>query len=173
MAQLYVPVTDSGSRSEYVNLQPWWRDPIVVAGIGELLAAPFLELSPTVVIGPPASGHLLGGLVAAFLGVGLAAVRKNPEPSVDSDPWLRATTPPDYQDRHLVLGLRRGILKTSDRVLAVDDIVDTGSQLLAIQRLVARAGASWLGASVALDLLDRNVVRRELGLKTIFHQRDL
>ena len=116
---------------------------------------------------------MLGALVAKFLDVGLAAVRKNPEPSIDSDPWLRATTPPDYQDRHLVLGLRRGILKPSDRVLAVDDIVDTGSQLLALRRLVAAAGASWVGASVALDLLDRNIVRRELDLRTPPKRLDL
>jgi adenine phosphoribosyltransferase len=173
MAALYVPVTDGGSRSAYVNLQPWWRDPMVLAGIGELLATPFLDRSPTVVIGPPSSGHLLGALTANFLGVGLAAVRKDPEPTVDSDPWILSTTPPDYQDRHLVLGLRRGILKPSDRVLAVDDIVDTGSQLLAIQRLVAEAGASWVGASVTLDLLDRNIVRRELGLRAILHNRDI
>ena len=173
MAELYVPVTDGGTRFEYVNLQPWWRDPVVMAGIGELLAAPFIDASPTVVIGPPASGHLLGGLVASFLGVGFAAVRKNPSSSVDSDPWLLATTPPDYQDRHLVLGLRRGILLPSDRVLAVDDIADTGSQLAALQRMVTEAGAYWVGASVALDLLDQNSVRRGLGVKTIFHNRDI
>ena len=173
MSELYVPVTDGGTRSEYVNLQPWWRDPLVMTGIGELLATPFLDAAPTVVIGPPASGHLLGGLVARFLGVGLAAVRKNPELVVDSDPWMLATTPPDYQDRHLVLGLRRGILLPSDRVLAVDDIADTGSQLLALQRIVSESGAHWVGSSVVLDLLDQNTVRRGLGLKTVFHNRDI
>jgi adenine phosphoribosyltransferase len=173
MSELYVPVTDGGTRSEYVNLQPWWRDPLVMAGIGELLATPFIDASPTVVIGPPARGHLLGGLVASYLGVGFAAVRKNPSPSVDSDPWLLATTPPDYQDRHLVLGLRRGILLPSDRVLAVDDVADTGGQLAALQRMVSEAGAYWVGASVALDLLDQNSVRRGLGVKTIFHNRDI
>jgi adenine phosphoribosyltransferase len=173
MAELYVPVTDGGSRSEYINLQPWWRDPIVTSGVGELLATPFIDASPTVVIGPPASGYLLGALVARFLNTGFAAVRKNPETTVDSDPWILATTPPDYQDRHLVLGLRRGILLPSDRVLAVDDIADTGSQLLALQRMVTEFGAHWVGASVALDLLDRNSVRRRLGLKTVFHNRDI
>jgi adenine phosphoribosyltransferase len=76
MIELYVPVTDGGTRSEYVNLQPWWRDSVVMAGIGELLATSFVDASPTVVIGPPSSGHLLGALVASFLNVGLAAVRR-------------------------------------------------------------------------------------------------
>jgi adenine phosphoribosyltransferase len=173
MAELYVPVTDRGTRSEYINLQPWWRDPLVVSGVGELLARPFVDHPPTVVIGPPASGHLLGALVAGFFGVGFAAVRKDPERAVDSDPWLISTTPPDYQDRHLEFGLRQGILRPSDRVLAVDDIVDTGSQLLAIRQLVQLSGSHWSGASVALDLLTDHRVRRDLALQSVFRERDL
>jgi adenine phosphoribosyltransferase len=173
MAELYVPVTDRGDRSEYVNLQPWWRDAIVVAGIGELLASSFTNPAPTVIIGPPASGHFLGGLVARYLGLGFAAVRKEPVVAVDSDPWIVVTTPPDYHDRHLELGLRRGSLLSTDRVLAVDDIVDTGSQLTALKQIVELADAQWLGASVAIDLLDRNTTRRELNVRTIFHNREL
>jgi adenine phosphoribosyltransferase len=173
MAELYLPVTDRGDTSEYANLQPWWRDMVVLAGIGELLAAPFIDTAPTVIVGPPASGHFLGGLVARFLGLGFAAVRKEPVAAVDSDPWIVVTTPPDYHDRHIQFGLRRGILLSSDRVLAVDDIIDTGSQLTAVKQLVELAGAQWLGASVAIDLLDRNTTRRELNVRTIFHSREL
>lgn len=173
MAELYVPVTDRGNPSEYVNLQPWWRDATVIGGIGQLLASPFTNPAPTVIIGPPASGHLLGGLVAAHLRVGFAAVSKRPVFAVDSDPWITVTTPPDYRDRHLVMGLRRGILQPSDRVLAVDDIVDTGSQLTALKQLVELAGAQWIGASVAIDLLDHNTTRRNLNLHAVFHSREL
>jgi adenine phosphoribosyltransferase len=173
MAELDVPVTDRSDRSEYANLQPWWNDATVLAGIGEMLAAPFTASEPTVIIGPPASGHFLGGLVANYLGLGFATVRKEPVAPIDSDPWIVVTTPPDYHDRHLKFGLRRGILSSADRVLAVDDIVDTGSQLAALKKIVDLAGAQWLGASVAIDLLDRNVTRRELNIRTVFHGRDL
>jgi adenine phosphoribosyltransferase len=173
MAELHVPVTDSGDRSEYLNLQPWWRDATVLAGIGRLMASPFTESAPTVIIGPPASGHFLGGLVANHLGLGVATVRKKPVAAVDSDPWILVTTPPDSHDRHLKLGLRRGILSPNDRVLAIDDVVDTGGQLTALKQSVELAGAQWLGASVAIDLLDRNATRRDLNVRTIFHNRDL
>jgi len=145
----------------------------VIAGIGQLLASSFTNPAPTVIIGPPTSGHFLGGLVAGYLGLGFAAIRKDPVVAVDSDPWIVVTTPPDYHDRHLELGLRRGILLSTDRVLAVDDIVDTGSQLTALKQIVELAGAQWLGASVAIDLLDRNATRRELNIRTIFHNREL
>lgn len=73
----------------------------------------------------------------------------------------------------MVFGVRNGVLLPSDRVLAVDDIVDTGSQLLALKRLVELAGASWLGASVVVDVLDQNTVRRDLNLRSIFNGREL
>lgn len=173
MLKLYVPVTDGSTRSTYLNLQPFWRDASILSGIGETLAAPFADSAPTIIIGSPSSGYLLGALVARHLGIGFAAVRKNPEPAVDSDQWVLATSPPDYQDRHLVLGIRKGTIQPSDRVLAVDDIVDTGGQLLALRRIVLESGATWIGASVVIDLLEQNSVRRDLRVETVLHQRDI
>ena len=173
MHSLYVPVTDGGTKSKYLNLHPWWRDPAVLAGVGELLAEPFVGAGVTLVVGPPSSGYLLGALVARHLGVGFGTIRKDPSPSVDSDAWLSATTPPDYRDRHLVMGARKGVIGSTDRVLAIDDIVDTGSQLKAIQKIVTVVGATWVGASVAIDLSSDSSVRRQLGLKAIFNGREL
>ncbi|MFF2053920.1 phosphoribosyltransferase family protein [Leifsonia sp. NPDC058194] len=173
MADLFEWVTDDGTRLSYVEFQRLWRDPEILSGIGPLLAAPFAEAAPTVVIGPPSSGHLLGPLVAAELGAGFGAVAKNPVRLIDSDNWITVTTPPDYRDRHLTMGLRRGVVTSADRVLAVDDVADTGSQLLALKRLVEHIGATWVGSSVVLDLLPLNTTRRELRLQSVFHSRDL
>jgi adenine phosphoribosyltransferase len=161
MHSLYVPLTDRGTSSSFVNLHAWWRDPEVLGGVGELLAHPFQEAKVTVVVGPPASGYLLGPLVARHLGVGFGIVRKDPSSAVDSDPWFTATTAPDYQDRHVKLGIRQGILRQA------------GSQLLAIKKIVEAAGASWVGSSVAIDLLTDSAARRRLGLHSIFNRRDL
>jgi adenine phosphoribosyltransferase len=173
MVSLFEWLVDDGSPSSYVQFQRMWRDPEILSGIGELLAEQFRPNHATVVIGPPSSGHLLGALAAAHLGVGFGAVVKNPVHLIDSDAWITVTTPPDYKDRHLTLGLRKGVISSGDRVLAVDDIVDTGSQLLALKRLVSHVGATWIGASVVLDLLDLNTTRRELELRSVFHSRDL
>jgi adenine phosphoribosyltransferase len=62
--------------------------------------------------------------------VGFIEVRKDRAASCDSDAWLRRTTPPDYRDRHLTLGFRRDLLDSRDRVLLVDDWIDTGGQAL-------------------------------------------
>lgn len=173
LAELFEWKVNPQTGSEYFNLFLWWREPEVIAGIGDLLAKPFRGSSPTLVIGPSASGYLTGALTAASLGVGFCPIRKDPAPSFDSDPWVTVTSPPDYKDRHLELGLPKGLIRSNDRVLAVDDLVDSGGQLQALRKLVEEIGAEWVGASVLIDNLKENQLRRQLNLKSIFHIRDL
>jgi adenine phosphoribosyltransferase len=75
--------------------------------------------------------------------------------------------------RHLELGFRRDLITSSDRVLAVDDIVDTAGQLLTLRALTKESGSSWVGASVLIDNLQTSHLRRELNLHAVFHVRDL
>ncbi len=173
MAESFAWKTSPDSGNQYFNLYTWWRDPDIVGTVGDLLAAPFREAGPTVVIGPSASGYLTGVLAATSLSVGFCPVRKDAAPSFDADPWITVTSPPDYKDRHLKLGLPRGLIRPGDRVLAVDDLIDSGGQLLALQRLVETIGATWLGASVLIDNLKEPRLRRQLNLKAVFHSREL
>lgn len=81
-----------GDRTDDVRLADltgWWRDAAVLAALGPALAAPFRDLSPTVVIGPQSRGCLLGPLVATSMGVGFVEVRKDPVRGPDSE--LRRT----------------------------------------------------------------------------------
>lgn len=164
---------DRTDRSKWADVTGWWRDPVLRAEIVAALSEPFVDRAPTVVLGLQSRGVLLGALVAQRLGVGLVEVRKDPNPSTDSDAWLVGTTPPDYRDRHLRLGFRRELVQSGDRVLLVDDWVDTGGQALGTQGLVNRAGASWLGMSVIVDALTEHRVRRDLGVHALVHVRDL
>lgn len=131
------------------------------------------EERPTVVLGPQSRGSLLGALVAAHLDVGFVEARKEPGPASDSDQWLTRTTPPDYRDRHLVFGFRRVLVRGGDRVLFVDDWVDSGSTAEVCRQLVLRAGGSWVGAATIVDALASSRHRRELHLRALIHARDL
>jgi adenine phosphoribosyltransferase len=125
------------------------------------------------VVGPESRGGLLGALVALELGVGLVELRKDPEPSTDSDRWLTARTPPDYQGRNLRLGLRRDLVSTGARVLFVDDWIDSGGQAVAARHIVEAAQATWCGASVIVDALTDARLRRDLAVSSIFRDWDL
>lgn len=173
MQQQFRWLTDRGIAHSLVDIDGWWDEPDVVASMGQILADLFSDEAPSVILAPAASGYLLGPLVAAAFGVRFVGVVKDPGTSMASDRWTTVTTPPDYLDRHLVLGWRSHRVTAGDRVLTVDDLVETGSQLAAIKSGVERSGAQWLGAAVLIDMLDSNVRRRELGVRSVFNERDL
>jgi len=89
----------------------------LLARLGPALAELFLETDPTVVVGTQSRGTLLGGLVAAHLGLGLIEIRKDSGPAADSESWRSRTTPPDYRDRQLTLGFPKRLLPAGERVL--------------------------------------------------------
>jgi adenine phosphoribosyltransferase len=162
---------DDGGRAD---LTGWWRDPVVLSLLGPALAGVVPSAAEaTVVLAPQSRGTLLGSLVAAHLGVGLVELRKEPGTLADSDAWRTRTTPPDYRDRQLVMGFRRALVRSGDRVLFVDDWIATGGQALTAKALVDDTGATWLGASVIVDGLETPSYRRPLGLRGLLHLRDL
>ncbi|WAC53210.1 MULTISPECIES: phosphoribosyltransferase family protein [unclassified Frigoribacterium] len=162
--------TDSVSRADVTR---WWRDADTLNELGPGLAQLFPDASPTVVMGTESRGSLLGVLTAQHLHTGFAEVRKNPERAADSDAWWETVTGPDYQDRNLHLGVRRALLKAGDRVLFVDDWIATGAQAQACHRLVKMSGASWVGAAIVVDGLERTSLRRSLTLRSLLSVRDL
>lgn len=150
----------------------WLRDPELLAELGAALASQFDE-SPTVVVGPHASGYPLGVLVALHHGVGFVGAEKERRELGDSDRWIRADTPPDYRDRTMTMGFRRSLLSSTDRVLVVDDWVDTGGQLSAVRSLVERTGAHYIGAVVIADGLKSHATRRTLNVRGLVNLRTL
>ena len=61
---------------QYADDSAWWRDPAILAGIGQGLADLFPDSFPTIVMGTESRGSLLGPLVACHLGIGFVEVRK-------------------------------------------------------------------------------------------------
>ncbi|WP_328615562.1 phosphoribosyltransferase family protein [Amycolatopsis sp. NBC_00355] len=164
---------DRTDRHRYADVTGWWRRPDLLGHLGPALAHLFAGEHPTVVLGPESRGCLLGPLVALHLGVGFVEVRKDRVASSDSDAWLRRTTPPDYQDRHLTLGFRRNLVGGGDRVLFVDDWIETGGQAHGAHLLVEDAEATWIGAATVVDALSGNQVRRHLNVRSLLHVREL
>jgi adenine phosphoribosyltransferase len=126
-----------------------------------------------VVLGPVSRGSLLGALTAAALGVGFVEMRKAMGSAVDGDRWVWRTTAPDYRDRQQVFGFRRQLLRPGDRVLMVDDWIDTGATALAARGLVADCGARWIGAACIVDALTEPQLRHELPVRALLDVRQL
>ncbi|MET9275238.1 phosphoribosyltransferase family protein [Kribbella sp. NPDC003557] len=140
--------------------------------IGPALAGLY-DVEPTVVLGPVSRGSLVGALTAAAVGVGFVEMRKHAGSSVDSDRWVRRTTGPDYQDRHVVFGFRRTLVGAEDRVLMVDDWIDTGATARTARALVEDCGAHWIGAACIVDALTDPRLRHDLPVRSLLDIRQL
>lgn len=129
-------------------LTPVFQDPPTLASLDPGLAPPFRDRGVTVVVSPEARGFVVGSLCASSLGVGFLAARK--AGGVHADEKLVVTSEPDWRGRRVEFALAR-TLGPIDRVLIVDDWIETGSQATAIAGAVAQMGAMVVGTSVIVD----------------------
>jgi adenine phosphoribosyltransferase len=112
--------------------------------LGPLVAEPFRAARRSVVVGPAASGYLLGPLVATDLGFGFVPVASTQELASTLTHGAFAS-PPD--DQIATSGWGSGV--ASDRVMAVDDLVDT----------VSNWPAAWLTRDYECGLDERRALR--------------
>jgi adenine phosphoribosyltransferase len=156
-----------GPDTAFADITEWWRDPVVLRDLPAAVAD-LVPGSPTVVLGPASRGTLLGALVAAHLGVGLVEVRKNDRVALHAPGYASRPLPRSYHEGGATLSFRRALLRPADRVLCVDDWVESGAQALAIKAMTDELGAEWLGlACIVDDLAERPSVREALGARSL------
>lgn len=126
-----------------------FTDGAFLAGAADALAAPFRAGRVTKVAGVEARGFILGTAVALDLDVGFVPIRKRGSIHPGSKAVVRAGL--DWRGNEPELLLQRAALTSGDRVLLVDDWVETASQALAARRLIEECGAEWAGLTVLVD----------------------
>jgi adenine phosphoribosyltransferase len=136
-----------------------WRlfsDGALLNRIVTALAEPFRDA--TKVAGVEARGFILGGAVAAELGIGFVAIRK--EDGLFPGEKLSRRANVDYRGTEHVLRLQRSSLELGDRIVLVDDWAEHGAQALAARELIEEVGASFAGLSIVVDQLEEDVRER-------------
>ena len=130
-----------------------FRDAKALAAVVAALAEPFKGADAVdVVCGIEARGFLLGAAVAVELGAGFLPVRKGTGMLPGEKTF--GQTAPDYRGLRHTLRLQRAAVAEGDRVLLVDDWLQTGNQAGTVKGLIEQCGGRWLGCSVLLDQLD-------------------
>ena len=144
----------------HADVWRWFTDADLFRWIVRELADPFREVSVTKVAALEARGFVLAGAVATELGVGVIGVRKEGGAS----PVLRSEvlTSPDYRGRRLSLVMQSDLLTDVDRVLLVDDWIETGSQAVAARTLIDQTGAAFVGLAVIVRDGTSNEVQERL-----------
>lgn len=138
-------------RSVGGHMDVWavFEDAALFASVVDALVDGLAPLEPTKLVAVESRGFLLGGAVAARLGVGFVAVRK-PGALFPGD---KATviTEPDYRGNRTELRILTRALGPDDRVAMVDDWIEVGAQALAVRELVESQGAGFLGLATMVD----------------------
>lgn len=109
---------------------------------------PFGAAGISVVVAAEARGFILGSLCALALGVGFVPARK--PGSVHPGPKVTVTSDRDWRGHRHAFRVAK-VLGPLDRVLLVDDWIETGSQATAIASAVSSMGATLVGAAVIVD----------------------
>jgi adenine phosphoribosyltransferase len=117
----------------HADMWRWFADGALFDAIVKALASPFEAEGVTKVVGIESRGFLLSGAVARELNVGIVPIRKRG--AIFAGPKSSKITAPDYRDRSIELMLQREVLSETERVLLVDDWLETGSQMLAAAAL--------------------------------------
>lgn len=126
-----------------------FRDRALLADVGRALAEPFCGAGVTGVVGVESRGFILGTAVALELGAGFVAVRKPGGLFAGEKVEVRATA--DYRGHEWVLRMQRAAVSSGDRLLLVDDWMETGSQARAVMQLVELCGGELVGVAVMVD----------------------
>jgi adenine phosphoribosyltransferase len=139
-----------------------WRlfdDGLVLREIAEALVAPFRG-EITKVAGVESRGFILGTAAALALSVGFVPIRK--EWGLFPGPKATAEAGVDYRGNRHTLRLQRAALGQGDRVLLVDDWIETGSQARAAKTLIEDCGAQLAGITTVVTQASPDVLA-ELG----------
>jgi adenine phosphoribosyltransferase len=126
-----------------------FRDATAFRLVVTALAEQYRSEAITAVCGIESRGFLLGAPVAVELRAGFVPIRKTA--GLLPGAKVRCATDPDYRGQSYVLRMQRSALKPGDRVVLVDDWIETGSQVRAAAQMIMECGAELVGCSVIVD----------------------
>ncbi len=148
----------------HADIWRWFDDPTTLRAIAAALVEPFRGRA-TKVAGIESRGFILGTACALQLEAGFVPIRKGT--GVFPGPKAIVETSADYRGDRQTLRLQRAALTAGDRVLLVDDWLETGSQATGARTLIEACGATFLGVAAIVDQLPPDRRRQLLHVHTL------
>lgn len=131
----------------FYDLMPLFQSAEGLAAGVDRIAGWARGLEPELVVGVEARGFVMGGALAARLGVGFAAARKP-----GKLPWDTVRQSYELEYGTDSLELHRDAVRPGMRVLVHDDLLATGGTALAVCRLIEALGGEVAGIGVIAEL---------------------
>lgn len=135
------------------DVTPLFENPEVFSRLIGDLIEPFKNIKFNKIVGLDALGFVLGGAIAIRMKKGFVPVRKEGKlPGVEGT--VVRTSFVDYSKNSKTFEINRNSIKKGDKVLIVDEWIETGTQLKASIKLIEKLGGKVIGIS-ALNI-DKN-----------------
>jgi adenine phosphoribosyltransferase len=144
----YLRLIDTNTIGPRYDVAPLFSDYTAFAALAEDLARPFTDVACDYVAGIDALGFILGAAVALRLQKGLIPIRKGGKlPTA-----VQRVAFVDYSGATKSLEIRHDALSPGQKVLLVDDWVETGAQAQAAIQLIEGLGCVIIGvAAINID----------------------
>ena len=144
----YLKLIDTQTVGPRCDVTPLFGNPQAFAELVADLCALFEADEIDYVAGIDALGFILGTAMAIHLGKGFIPIRKGGKLPVA----VSTAEFVDYSGQAKRLELRQGCIKAGDKVLVVDEWIETGAQVESAVRLVEAAGGVVAGiATINMD----------------------
>lgn len=127
------------------DVTPIFENPDVFSDLLDDLIKPFKEVVFDKIAGLDALGFVLGGALAQKEGRGFICVRKAGKLPGVNDSVLKASSFVDYTNTSKSFEINKSSVKKGEKILLVDEWVETGSQMKAAIMLVEELGAEVVG----------------------------
>jgi len=132
------------------DLFPVFKDPVLFADCIRFLAAPYIG-RVDYVAAPEAIGWILGSAMARELNVGFIPIRKVGRLPYPKD-LLISQSYVDYSNKPKALEINKNYVSAGDRILIVDEWVETGRTIQCCIRLLEQLGCAVVGlATIGID----------------------
>ena len=130
----YLQLIDTRASGIRCDVTPLFANPIAFTQLVVDLSVPFTSTSIDYVAGIDALGFILGTAIAMHLQKGFIPIRKEGKLPVDSVKKGFI----DYSGNRKTLELRKGIIRESEKILIVDEWIETGAQMQAAIELIEK-----------------------------------
>jgi len=131
----------------FKDITPLLADADALAEAVRLLADPYRDQSPDVVVGVESRGFIFGPAVAVELGCGFVPTRKPGKLPAET---LSASYELEYGTD--MLEVHADGVTAGQRVVLIDDLIATGGTMAAVRELIDTLGGEILGASFLVEL---------------------
>ena len=131
------------------DITPLLADAAGLALAVELMANPWRNDPPDIIVGAESRGFIFGTALARALNRGFVPIRKP-----GKLPYVCHAAQYELEYGTDTLEIHADAIADGQRVLIVDDLIATGGTLLASRELVEAAGGAVCGYSILIELLD-------------------